>query len=340
MKTKISLALALAAALTLAACGAEDTAESTTSVAEQEATTTPTTPTTTTTTTPTTTVAEGRVFVGADGVETTISDISRIVSLNGDLTEIIFELGLGENVVAVDVTTTYPADAAAMNDQGQTVGFAQQLAAEAVLRFDPTLVIGDQQVAPPEVIEQLRGAGVPVVILETQTTLDGVETKISQVAEILGVPAEGADLAERVMAEINAAQDLAESDDSDPTVAFVYVRGPQVVFLFGAGMATQAMIEGAGAIDAGVEAGVFGPAPLTPEALVAAAPAVIVLPEAGLAALGGIEAFLQLPGVAETPAAMNNAFLAYDEAYFFNLGPRAGQALDEFVRDLYPDIDG
>ncbi len=340
MKTKISLALAIAAALTLAACGAEDTAESTTSVAEQEATTTPTTPTTTTTTTPTTTVAEGRVFVGADGVETAIDDISRIVSLNGDLTEIIFELGLGENVVAVDVTTTYPAEAAAMNDQGQTVGFAQQLAAEAVLRFDPTLVLGDQQVAPPEVIEQLRGAGVPVVILETQTTLDGVETKISQVAEILGVPAVGADLAERVMAEINTAQDLAESDDSDPTVAFVYVRGPQVVFLFGAGMATQAMIEGAGAIDAGVEAGVFGPAPLTPEALVAAAPAVIVLPEAGLAALGGIEAFLQLPGVAETPAAMNNAFLAYDEAYFFNLGPRAGQALDEFVRDLYPDIDG
>ncbi len=340
MKTKISLAFALAAALTLAACGAEDTAESTTPVAEQEATTTPTTPATTTTTTPTTTVAEGRVFVGADGVETAIDDISRIVSLNGDLTEIIFELGLGENVVAVDVTTTYPADAAAMNDQGQTVGFAQQLAAEAVLRFDPTLVIGDQQVAPPEVIEQLRGAGVPVVILETQTTLDGVETKISQVAEILGVPAEGADLAERVMAEINAAQDLAEFDDSDPTVAFVYVRGPQVVFLFGAGMATQAMIEGAGAIDAGVEAGVFGPAPLTPEALVAAAPAVIVLPEAGLAALGGIEAFLQLPGVAETPAAMNSAFLAYDEAYFFNLGPRAGQALDEFVRDLYPDIDG
>jgi iron complex transport system substrate-binding protein len=167
-----------------------------------------------------------------------------------------------------------------------------------------------------------------------------VQTKINQMAEILGVPEEGAELAERVLAEINAARDLAESDASDPTVAFVYVRGPQVVFLFGAGMPTQAMIEGAGAIDAGVEAGVFGPAPLTPEALIAAAPTVIVLPEAGLAALGGIEAFLQLPGVAETPAAKNNAFLAYDEAYFFNLGPRAGQALDEFVRDLYPDIDG
>ena len=278
--------------------------------------------------------------MGADGVETTIGDVSRIVSLNGDLTEIIFELGFGENVVGVDITTTYPPEAAALNDQGQTVGFAQQLAAEAVLRFEPTLVIGDQQVAPPEVLEQLRGAGIPVVILETQTTLDGVETKILEVAEILGVPDEGGELAERVMGEIDAARALAATDDSDPKIAYVYVRGPQVVFLFGAGMPTQGMIEGAGAIDAGAEAGVFGPAPLTPEALVAAAPDLIVLPEAGLAALGGIEAFLELPGVAETPAAQNDAFLDYDEAYFFNLGPRAGQALDEFVRDLYPEIGG
>ncbi|HEU4319170.1 MAG TPA: ABC transporter substrate-binding protein [Acidimicrobiia bacterium] len=333
MRSKTLIALAIAAAMTLATCGGE-TAETTTSVAASETTTT-TSPQATTTT-----ESEGPVFVGADGVETTITDISRIVSLNGDLTEIIFELGLGDNVVGVDVTTTYPPEAAALNDQGQTVGFAQQLTAEAVLRFEPTLVIGDTQVAPPEAIEQLRGAGIPVVILETQTTLDGVETKINQVAEILDVPDEGATLAERVMGEINAARDLAAGEDSDPRVAFVYVRGPQVVFLFGAGMATQAMIEGAGAVDAGVESGVFGPAPLTPEALVAAAPEVIVLPEAGLEALGGIEAFLALPGVSDTPAAQNDAFFAYDEAYFFNLGPRTGQALDEFVRDLYPGIGG
>jgi iron complex transport system substrate-binding protein len=341
MKQKKSpIALAVMTAMVVAACSPSETAETdVTSTTAIEATTTqPETTTTTSVETTTTSIPSERVFVGADGVETTISDISRIVSLNGDLTEIIFELGLGENVVGVDVTTTYPPEAAALNDQGDTVGFAQMLAAEAVLRFNPTLVVGDQQVGPPEVIEQLREAGIPVVILETQTTLDGVETKISEVAEILGVSAAGEKLAERVMGEIDAAHDLAESDDSNPTVAFVYVRGPQVVFLFGAGMPTQAMIEGAGAIDAGVEAGVFGPAPLTPEALVAAAPAVIVLPEAGLAALGGIEAFLELPGVAETPAAKNDAFLAYDEAYFFNLGPRAGQALDEFVRDLYPGI--
>jgi iron complex transport system substrate-binding protein len=320
----------------LAACSSDEPVDTTTTPTTSAETTTSSIATTTTTTT----IPDDQTFVGADGVETTIEDVSRIVSLNGDLTEIIFELGFGDNVVGVDVTTTYPPEAAALNDRGDTVGFAQQLAPEAVLRFEPTLVIGDEQVGPPEVIEQLRGAGVPVVILKTQTTLDGVETKILEVAEILGAPDAGSELAERVMSEIEAARDLAAADDSDPRIAYVYVRGPQVLLLFGAGMPTQGMIEGAGAVDAGAETGVFGPVALTPEALLAAAPAVIVLPEAGLAALGGIEAFLELPGVAETPAGLNDAFLAYDEAYFFNLGPRAGQALDEFVRDLYPGIGG
>src|SRR3990172_5542254 len=71
----------------------------------------------------------------------------------------------------------------------------------------------------------------------------------------------------------------------------------------------------------------------------AAAPDVIVLPESGLAALGGIEALLEIPGIAETPAGAAGAFLAYDEAYFFNLGPRAGVALMEFVLDLSPELE-
>lgn len=334
MKSRTTLiALLAVSALVAGACSGEST-ETTTTIAI-ETTTTAAAQETTTTTAP-----EAVTFTGADGVETIITDTSKIVSLNGDLTEIIFELGLGDNVVGVDVTTTYPEEAAALNDQGQTVGFAQQLTSEAVLRFEPTLVIGDQQVAPAEAIDQLREAGVPVVILETQTTLDGVATKITQVAEILGVPDEGEVLATRVSAEIEAARATVADDDSDPKVAFIYARGPQVIFLFGAGMPTQAMIEGAGAVDAGAASGVFGPGPLTPEAIVGAAPDVIVLPEAGLGALGGIEALLAIPGIAETPAAQNEAFLAYDEAYFFNLGPRTGQALAEFIADLYPDLQG
>jgi iron complex transport system substrate-binding protein len=178
------------------------------------------------------------------------------------------------------------------------------------------------------------------VIIDYQTTLEGVKTKIEQISEILGVEEQGAQLAQRVMGEIDDAVALAGSAAEKPRVAFIYLRGPQVIFLFGAGMPTQAMIEGAGAVDAGAETGVAGPAPLTPEALIAAAPDVIVLPEGGLEAMGGITAFEAIPGVADTPAAETQSYLVYDEAYFFNLGPRTGQALMEFVLDLHPDLAG
>jgi iron complex transport system substrate-binding protein len=322
--------LALTAML-VAACGGAPEAVSTTTVG-----TTTTTPAATTTAAQTSTTTAAVTFTGADGVDVTIIDTSRIVSLGGDITEVIFELGLGESVVAIDVTTTHPGDAVAL----PVVGFGQQLAAEPVLAFEPTLVIGDEMTAPTEAIDQLRAAGIPVVILPTQTTLEGVSTKIRQIAEILSAEEAGEELVQRVEAEIAAALTLAESVEGGLRVAYVYVRGPQLLLLFGRGMATNAMITGAGAVDAGAESGVMGVAPLTPEALVAATPDVIVLPEAGLQALGGVEAFAALPGVADTPAGRNGALLAYDEAFFFNLGPRAGQALEVFVRDLYPELAG
>lgn len=339
MKQLIAL---LALALIAAGCADGDAATTTSPTTAVPATTTPapattTAPTTaapTTTPAPTTAAPVGRTFTGADGVEVEITDTSRIVSLNGDITEILFELGVGDNVAAIDVTTTFPAEATEL----PVVGFGQMLAAEGVLAFGPTLVIGDQQVGPPETIQQLRDAGVPVVILQTQNTLEGVATKIGQVAEIIGEDGAGTTLAADVTAEIEAAQALVVAGGEPPKVAYLYVRGPQTVLLFGAGMPTQAMIEGAGGLDVAVTSGVFGPAPLTPEALIAAAPDVIVLPAAGFGALGGAEALLGIPGIAETPAGQSGNFLVYEEGYFFGLGPRTGQALEEFIRDLYPDL--
>ena len=69
---------------------------------------TDTSPTTDSTLSTTTTAVPDGMFVGVDGVATDITDISRIVSLTGDITEVIFELGLGGHVVAVDITPPYP----------------------------------------------------------------------------------------------------------------------------------------------------------------------------------------------------------------------------------------
>ena len=339
MRRRLLIAL-LTLGLVAAACGddepsADQAGPTTTPAADTTASTAPPTTTApTTTAAPATTVATAIRYTGIDGVESTITDSSRIVSLSGDFTEILFELGAGDRVVAIDVTTTFPAPAADL----PVIGFAQDLAPEPVLAMEPTLVLANELTAPQESIDQLRAVGVPVVVLASGASLDDVRPKILGIAAITGLDDAGIDLADRVDAEIQAALAVADQATEHPRVAFVYSRGPQLILLFGLGMATNAMLEGAGAVDVGAESGVFGAQPLTPEAIVAAAPEIIVLPAAGFGALGGPAAFLDVPGIAETPAGENQAFLAYDEAYFFNLGPRVGQALMEFILDLYPEL--
>ena len=343
------VAVALVAAAYGSACGSDGEPDTTTTTPPAtQATTTSVAPTTTTASTPATTaptstavpttilapVVEPVTFIGADGVESTIGDSSRVVVLAGDLVEVVFALGAGDRVVAVDVTAVFPSEVHAL----PKLGFGQQAAAEPILGFGPTLVIGDQLSGPPEAFELIRAAGVPVVILETQTTLPGVPQKIMDAATVLGLGDAGVELASQVETEIADAVALTSQVTERQSVAFVYVRGPETILLFGQGTLTQALIEGANAIDTISESGVPGLVPLSPEALVAAAPDVIIVPTLGLDAMGGIDIFSTLPGVAETPAGQAGNFLTYEDGFFLNFGPRTGQTLLQLVLDLYPEL--
>jgi iron complex transport system substrate-binding protein len=279
-----------------------------------------------------TTQASGIVtFVGADGVTSTIEDTSRIVTLSGDLTEAVWKLGFGASVVATDVTTIYPPEAVGL----PVVGVGRFLPAEGVLAQDPTLVIGDTQTAPLVAIEQIRSAGVPVVILEVPTTFEGLYEKIGDLADALGVPERGDDLVQELRSAIDAALSTTSELDPKPSVAFVYSRGPDVMLLFGSEMTSQPLIEAAGGIDAGASAGVTGTVSVTPEALVTAAPDVIITTSEGLQALGGEAGLLAIPGFAETPAGRDGRILDYPEGDFLTFGPRIAESLSLLITDLH-----
>src|SRR5699024_5562338 len=99
--------------------------------------------------------------VSADGSEVEITDVSRIVPLWGNLAEIVFALGLGDNVVARDVAATFPeAEGLPIISQGHDVS------AETVLAQRPSLVLAKPDTGPPEAIDQIRKAGVPVLVVD------------------------------------------------------------------------------------------------------------------------------------------------------------------------------
>jgi iron complex transport system substrate-binding protein len=269
----------------------------------------------------------------ARGEDVTVTDVSRIVSLTGSTTEVIYTLGLFDNLVGVDLSAIWPPEASRI----ARIGYQRALGAEGILALEPTVIIGTDEAGPPEVLEQLRGSGVPTVILGFDDSLDTPAAKARAVAQALGVPEEGERVAEGVERDIAAAVDRARQASGAPRTAFVYYRGPETILLGGRGTVSQTMIEAAGGIDAGADSGLEGTVPLTPEALAAAQPEVLLFPQRGLDAAGGPEGALSLPGVAQTPAGRDGRIIGIDDQALLGLGPRTGLALAELVDRLHAD---
>lgn len=269
-----------------------------------------------------------------DGRRVTITDVSRIVPLNGDITEVVFALGLGKNVAGVDTSATFPPEARSL----PSIGYQRALSAEGILSLRPTVIIGNADAGPPPVIEQLRAAGVPVVLIASTTTIDGALTKIRTVAEALGVPGEGDRVAGVTRGQIAGARALAAKAASKPNVAFLYVRGSTTQMIGGRGSSADALILEAAARDAGINAGINGFQPITAEALVTAAPDVFLLLTAGLESVGGVDGLLAIPGIAQTPAGKNRRVVHFDDQYLLGLGPRVGLALTDLIKGLHPEL--
>lgn len=269
-----------------------------------------------------------------NGKQVKVTDVSRIVPLSGDIAEIVWTLGLGANIVGADVSAVYPAQLTKL----PKIGFERALSAEGILSLNPTLVIGKEQAGPPQVLDQIRAAGVPVVIVNEPPTIEAPIAKIRSVAAALGLKDEGEALAAKTQADINGALALAAKATSKPTVMFLYVRAGGVQLIGGAGSVADAMIAAAGGIDAGTAAGIKGFMPVTAEAVVAGKPDYIIVPQSGVDSIGGMDALMRVPGVAQTPAAKNGHILAIDDLLLLSMTPRTGQALHDLILAIHPEL--
>ena len=90
-----------------------------------------------------------------------ISAGSRIVSLNGSVTETIYRLGKQNFLVGVDTTGVFPNETKSI----PKVGYARTLSTEGILALKPDLVIGTEEAGPASVLAQLISAKVPVKIV-------------------------------------------------------------------------------------------------------------------------------------------------------------------------------
>ncbi|MGA4848519.1 heme/hemin ABC transporter substrate-binding protein [Streptomyces sp. G5(2025)] len=272
----------------------------------------------------------------ADGRRVTVRDTGRIVPLTGSLNEIVFTLGLGENVVARDITATFEQAA-----KLPVVTRAHDVSAESVLSLKPTVVLADTTTGPAEAIDQIRDAGVPLVVFDPAKSLDDVSPRIGAVAKALGVEKAGAELTRRTEERIAAAREgiPARPRAKKPRVAFLYLRGSASVYLLGGrDSGASSLLEAAGAVDAGTESGLTKDfTAITSEALAKAAPDAILVMTKGLKSVDGVDGLLKVPGVAETPAGLDRRVVSVDDGVLLNYGPRTDQVLKSLVEQVYGD---
>lgn len=253
----------------------------------------------------------------------------RIISADNALTEIVYALGEGKRLVGVDTTSHYPAAAKALPQ----IGYKRALAAEGMLSLSPTWLIASQDSGPPIVLEQVKQAGVEVMITSAEPTLAAVKDKIDRVASKLNVEARGQVLWQQVQAEVDQVKARTAGIEKPLKVLFILSTAGHNFTVGGAGTSADTMLKLAGAENVG--AGVQGYKPMTPEAIIAAQPEMIVVMQGGRTEIDRDELFAD-PALALTPAAKEQRFLAIGGAYMLGFGPRIGQALNDLNTAFYP----
>ncbi len=259
----------------------------------------------------------------ADKKSVTITDTSRIIVLNDAIAEIVISLGFLKNIIGRDATTTLE-----ILKPIAKVSSGHDVSAESVLALSPTLVIGDTRSGPPEAIQQLRGAGLAILLAPEVWQLKEIAPRITLIAKALGVVESGEKLLDETQSKIDQALAQATAKKINPRVAFLYVRGTASVFLLGGeGSGADEMIQSAGGIDVGTDLGLASFTPLTTEAIVKANPDIIIVLTLGLKSVGGIDGLLELPGIAQTPAAKTRSVISIDDDLLFSFGPRTGSLI-------------
>ncbi len=276
--------------------------------------------------------AEIRV-VDATGATVAVPSKGPVISIGGSITEIAYAMGAADRIVAVDTTSLYPPAA----QSKPNVGYMRQLSAEPILALEPSLILAVEDSGPVTVLDQLRSAGVPVVLVKDEPSYEGVLRKIDVVAGALGAQQEGRALARRLAEDFEAVRAVVGRTTKRPSVLFLLSIGQGGAPMAG-GRDTSAdgIIRLAGGVNAVSD--FEGYKPLSPEAAVAVQPEVILITRRSLGLLGGEAGLLALPEVAVTPAGLARRIVSLDGLLLLGFGPRTGQAVRWLARELHPGL--
>jgi iron complex transport system substrate-binding protein len=246
----------------------------------------------------------------------------RIVSLSPGLTEILFAIGAGDQVIGVDTESGFPEEAA-----GRTKIDAANPDLDALTKLKPDLVV---TMAAPSGAEQiLENAGFPVLALNIPASFNELFSQIDQLAAATGHVDKSDALVEQLDARV-----LAVLQKVGPS------PGPRVYHELSTDMTTASSVTFPGELYLilnAVSIGSDSPQPypqLTTAQILQADPEVIILAYAGASP----QSVKSRPGWAGVSAVRDGRVFAVDPAIVGRPGPRLVDGLETLARLLYPSV--
>lgn len=274
----------------------------------------------------------------SQGTEVTVTDVSRILAIDlyGSCSRIVYDLGLGDSVIGRDISSGFDQ----IKDKPLVTQNGHELNAESILALDPSLIITDSSLGPWDVILQMRDAGIPVVVVDSHRSIDGTPGLIQEVAAAVGLPEDGAKLADRTRQEIDttiATIEKAKPDAAPLRMLFFYARGTSgVYYIFGEGSGADDLIRGVGGVDVAREIGWEGMQPMTDEAIIDAKPDLLLMMTKGLESCGGVEGLLESkPAIALTPAGQKHRVVDMADTDILSFGPTTAGVLEALAIAIY-----
>jgi iron complex transport system substrate-binding protein len=223
----------------------------------------------------------------------------------------------------------------------QTVGYHRALSAEGILSLHPTAVLHDNNIGPPQVVQQLQQLNIPMKTFTAKNdSFDGTKALIREMGAYFHKEARAEELCRTIDTQRGASLEKVKQYTDHPRVAVIHFGRASNVYLVvgkgggGDGGGVSQMIELAGGQMAVENRGMQRME--SPEIIAQANPDVVLVTDYGYDRLGGsVDQIKALPGVATSNAAKNNHIYRIEENVLNYFGPRSGENIEKVAAIIH-----
>ena len=270
---------------------------------------------------------------GIDKIAVAKPDTRRVVIVGKEIVETVFALGKSKNIVGRDLTATFPPSATKI----PSVGYINNLGAEAIIALKPTLVIVNDT-TPPVTVKQLRDAKVPVLQLATPQSADDALNTVDTLGLAFNAQAQARRIHADMVNDLKVAQDFIASRPRKPKALILVGRPETGVAALGNGGGATSYAAFVKLLGAENVANFKGLKNLGGEGVVELAPDTLMFiarSTGSLSQLGGRQKLLARPEIALTPAAKQGRLYEIPE-HDITFGPSIGKSLLKVAKLVYP----